>query len=235
MKKYIFSLLVCSTSSFCMDLNEPNNSNEPQEIELKFKILPGQSATLQKILEANEPTTVEMSETYFMGPSCIPKIELDGYKKMSNYLRLRKTPKGSFITLKKRSAGAVIEHEVKIENTETMDAILQNLGYGTTSSEKIKLKKRRIKYDILHGGSKIEMVFDTFSEPEHMKLMGTFIEVELKSPAKSYLDGIRFLKSFLVSCGVTTIQKYPPYIELAINEHNYQDHVEIEAISLNSK
>jgi len=218
MKYYFLFGTLCSTTFIAMA------SVEPQEIELKFKLSPQHSEKFKQSVAQKASQPITMRETYFMGPELQP-TQTNGYKKMKQYLRLRQTNKGSFITLKKRSVNSLIEYETKIEDPIMMTRILQTLGYGTTETACVHFNKQRTKYNVTFENHQIEVVFDTFSEPVHMKEMGEFIETELKSAAPSYKDGMAILKRFLLSQGITTIDVYPPYIELAINQQ-YVDHIQ---------
>jgi len=191
--------------------------DEPLEIELKFKI---SEPLLQKFKQqlGNPSQQVHMSEIYLLGKDIQPMYK-DGYNKMPQYLRLRTTNKGSFVTLKKRTEQSVTEYETALEDMGMMDSIFKSLGYGATEQDRVRLEKQRTKYNVKFGNDDIEVVFDTFSSPEHMQKMGEFVETELKSKALSYEDGIERLKRFLLSHGITHIDKYPPYIEQAINQN----------------
>jgi len=218
MKYQFLFLILCTTPVITMA------AAQPQEIELKFKLSSEQlQAFKQKVMtKASQPVT--MDETYFMGPELQP-AHIKGYKKMSQYLRLRQTNKGSFITLKKRTDNAVVEYETKIDDPKMMANILHTLGYGANESACVHLNKQRTKYNVTFENHVIEVVFDTFSEPAHMKDMGEFIETELKSVVPSYQEGMAILKRFLLWQGITKIDVYPPYIELAINQQ-YADHIQ---------
>lgn len=216
--KYSFLFLTLCSTSFIATAPA-----EPQEIELKFKLSPQHSEKFKQNIAQKASQPVTMDETYFMGPELQP-THIKGYKKMSQYLRIRRTDKGCFITLKKRADNSVVEYETGIADPMMMTNILRTLGYGTDESDCVHLNKQRTKYNVTFEGHVIEVVFDTFSEPAHMKDMGEFIEVELKSAAPSYEDGIAVLKKFLLSQGITKIDVYPPYVELAINQQ-YADHI----------
>jgi len=210
MKCHYFLLLLCSMPMFA------KVTDEPQEIELKFKL---PSPSLGEFKQAVLPKTsapVTMRETYFMGPELQPACK-NGYKNMPHYLRLRETNKGSFLTLKKRSLDGVVEYETKIDAPAMMVSILHTLGYGTDESDVVRLNKQRTKCNVSFEGHQIEVVFDTFTEPAHMKDMGEFTEIELKSAVPSYQEGMIVLKRFLRAQGITEIDVYPPYVELAIN------------------
>lgn len=215
---------------FCALLISPTLHAEPLEIELKFKLPDQQAEQFKQSLALHASAQqVSMQETYFMGHELHPIQTKSGYKKMGQYLRLRETKKGSFITLKKRSEHEVIELETKIEDAKTMASILKVLGYGEQENQQVHLKKQRTKYLIPFENHQIEVVFDTFSEPAHLQKMGEFIEIELKSEVSSYQEGILVLKRFLLTHGITHIDKYPPYIELAINEQYAEQvrHIEL--------
>lgn len=190
--------------------------DESLEIELKFK-LPAQSSEVFKQLLGIPAQQVHMSEVYLFGKDIQPTQKEDGYKKMPQYLRLRKTNKGSFVTLKQRTEQSVTEYETSLKDLAMMNNILQALGYGTTQQDRVHLEKQRTKYNVTFGNDKIEVVFDNFVAPAHMQQMGEFVEAELKSSAPSYQHGMETLKRFLVAHGITHVETYPPYIELAIN------------------
>lgn len=198
-------------------------ANEPHEIELKFKVPSEQSTQFKQLITSHTVAPVIMDELYVMGSEIQP-TDIDGYKKMGQYLRIRKTPKGSFITLKKRANGTVVEYETKIEDSAMMRQILQTLGYGSSPEYCVHLIKQREKYMVRFKEYDIEVVFDTFNTPAHMQAMGQFIETELKSIVSSYDQGVRILQDFLRCNGITQIAIYPPYVELALNTE-YAKHI----------
>ncbi len=134
MKLYLIATLFIINTSFCV------NHNEPKEIELKFKLPQEELDLFKNKLNAGSINAIEMNETYLLGHD-IHFIEQNGYKQMPSYLRLRKTNKGSFITLKKRNKEEVIEYETQLNDTHMMLNILNNLGYGTQKENIIRLKK----------------------------------------------------------------------------------------------
>lgn len=211
--------------SLCMSLLTVFNfyAHESHEIELKFKLSYDQSAQFKQRITFQPVAPIIMDELYVMGSEIQP-TDVNGYKKMGQYLRIRKTPKGSFITLKKRSNGTVVEYETKIEDSVKMFMILQTLGYGAKPEHCVHLIKQREKYNVCFIEYEIEVVFDIFSIPSHMQEMGQFIEIELKSKVSSYEQGIMILKEFLIYHGISQINIYPPYIELAINKE-YSKHI----------
>jgi adenylate cyclase class IV len=208
--------LVCSL--LCGSLLLANDSQKSLEIEIKFKASQEDVLRLKRSLPL-PCKEVEMVELYVFGHALQPVYE-GNYKKMERYVRLRSTPKGSFITFKERSSGEVIEYECCLNDIVTMDSILQALGYGTVEADRVVLRKKRAVYTASFENYVIEVVFDAFEQPEHLRALGEFVEVELKSPTLSYHEGIAVLESFLMMHGIEKIEVYVPYIELALNPSN---------------
>lgn len=215
--KYLLFLALCAQTSFILSTFEKN------EIELKFKVENAeQFQEFKKSFEFGKWTYLQMEETYLFGHTIQPIITESGYKKMGQYLRLRKDSEGNHITLKKRTNSGVIEQEADISDISILKGIFSALGYD----DSVELKKNRKRYTVGYKKHSIEVVFDSFDEPAVLENLGEFIEVELKSNVKSVEKGINVLKSFLKERGLTTIKKYPPYIELTLNRE-YQDQIEI--------
>lgn len=209
MRRLLMSLLFLSASL---------KSSEKLEIELKFKPSSKEIALLKKSLgKCNE---VLMKEKYLFGEKIVFS-ESEQYKTMKQYLRVRSTDTKKTITLKKRSESGVVELETTVGDAEAMYSILKVLGYGETEEQVVYLEKVRKIYTVLFDGVTIEIVFDTFEQPLHMKEMGEFVEVEIKSEGFSHEEGISILKRYLLKYGLKEIDQYPPYIELALNPNNY--------------
>ncbi len=72
-------------------------------------------------------------------------------------------------------------------------------------------------------GYKLKIKVDGFYKPSHMNNMrhpyiwGSFLTVTLKSAIEPYNEGIEIIKSYLREQGITEIELYPPYIEIALN------------------
>lgn len=175
-----------------------------QEIEIKMQL---DNQTLQEAknwldIHATFHGTIHHKEYYLNNPKntfFFPSPE--GHKKALNYLRVRFTEQNDSVCFKKFHIDPVEkrplycdEYELNISDGNKMLALLNALGY----TEQTLMEKIRTTYTY----DCFEIVID------HVKNLGTFMEIELKTEVENARVGIALIYDFLKSIGITKIKLY---------------------------
>ena len=91
-------------------------------------------------------------------------------------------------------------------------------------------------------GKSLEIAVDHFFKPPHMHDLtpsclgfGSFVTVRLTSQIESYNKGIEIIKSYLREQGITELECYPPYIEIALNPELYLEKIKTISLEENAK
>ena len=228
LKKYFYSVCVISVITqnlLCMQsaatekvdvraVNENFARNVNREIELKFSFTDEQRELLLSWLEehAQFQGTVTQEDRYFDRPehSFFTKNEQGAFLAES-FLRVRFTPKGNYLCLKKWHKDPVTqekthcdEYESRVENGEAMSFLLQAEGYVLDTI----VAKERTTYRI----DCFEVAVDT------VQGLGNFVEVELKDFSGTVEEGIAAIKKFVKNCGIRIcLQQKTGYILMLKN------------------
>ncbi len=114
------------------------------EIERKFRLNEEQAKRVAEYLEAQgvAPAVHQQADKIFL-------YKMDSFKNFTlgdPVMRLRSMDGKTLLTYKRavNAAGDRVEHELGIDATETMEKILQELGYMLA----IRVEKRRVEYKL---------------------------------------------------------------------------------------
>ncbi len=225
MKKYCtLTLFLISSIAFSMD---QKNEEEQSEAALTFRVTDKVREFLTKQFE-NTTAPLEHTDDVYFFSGFQPEVDKEGYQKMNEYLRLRKGPERdqytqerlSKLTSKKSTQNGMIECETEVSDPQAMRKMLTQLGVDKENSLEMSMR-RSLYFDKYNYQLKIAV--DHFFTPPHMHKMsypyfwGSFVTVTLKSAKETYNEGIEIIKSYLREHGISEIELYPPYIEIALN------------------
>lgn len=114
------------------------------EIERKFRLTRGQAANIYEILKSDSSGSEPVRQ--------VDKIFLKGIRSFRDFkpgmpvIRLRSINDKSYLTYKRsiNASGDAIEHELRIDSPETMQKIIEEMGYSlVTCVDKERLESRR--------------------------------------------------------------------------------------------
>lgn len=188
-----------------------------KEVEIKIRIDIEQELLLKDWLSnnANFVGDFKIIDYYLNDPrSSFYTISAKGYIEALNFLRLRVSGNGNFITFKKRKIDenhntiSVDEIETKIEDINKALEIFRSLNF----LEITEIKKQRsiYMYDIF------EFAFDKVDG------LGDFVEIELKNYNGDVKIGIKKIYDQLILMGVNKFIQYDRgYITMILNPDHY--------------
>ncbi|MFH1461861.1 MAG: class IV adenylate cyclase [bacterium] len=195
-----------------------------KEVEIKIRINSEQEILLKNWLSNNSKFIGDFKviDYYLNNPkSSFYKISSQGYKEALNFLRVRNSDNGNFVTFKNREIDensktiAVSEVETKIEDINCVLDIFRNLDF----SEIVEIQKQRsiYMYDIF------EFSFDNVQGLED------FFEIELKNYNGDVKNGIQKIYDLLKLIGINTFIQYDRgYITMILNpDYNFGQDVKI--------
>lgn len=184
-----------------------------KEVEIKIKIDTKEQELFKKWLALNAKSYGILKITdYYLdnSKSSFYSDSKKGYKEALNFLRVRATDKGSFITFKKRDVDqdgetlCVNEVETGVADENKTIEIFKLLNF--TAVTKIKKQRSVYVYDIF------EIVFDEVEE------LGNFVEIELKNYSGEVKPGIQKIYDLLKSIGINKFIQYDyGYITIYLN------------------
>ena len=163
-----------------------------------------------KVLEIDKLNVMHALDN--LGAECIfnDKLEAIYYYKegvinTNNALRLRREGNEVTFTYKEKSSSSTlaksfIEKELKVESFETMDSIIQSLGFEVYE----KNSKHRISYKLPGVRFEIDEYFDSETT------IPIFLELEVaeESLIKTYIEKLNLGKSKIVNYNYFELKKY---------------------------
>jgi predicted adenylyl cyclase CyaB len=195
-----------------------------KEIEVKFQVPEPERTLIQKWVQDNAQhvSTADSVDYYLDNPEhSFFFINKKNYHDALSFLRIRITPTKHFLCLKKRVLDThertkyCEEYEIPIEDGTKTLALFEQLGY----IKKITINKHRASYVFKHQDILFELSFDT------IKNLGTFIEVELKTPVQDPVMGKQIIYTVIKSMGLTKIKSYLlGYVSIMLNPtHDFSE------------